>query len=104
MGALFELPVLAFIVLRAAARRKAGGMIRELKTPDLYVVTAQLAGLRCLLGESWLERIVKAQIDRRMQATAALIRMHGTVIGMGIPGGKNAVVVNESGRNVLRSE
>ena len=103
MEALFELPVLAFIVLRAAARRKQRGTIQQLHKRDLCVLMGQLAGMRWWLGESWLDRIVKGQIDRRMDALELLIRMRPTVIGSWIPGGGNAMVVNESGRNVFRS-
>lgn len=110
MDALFELPVLAFVVLRWAARRKRQGTIQPLELVHLQVVAAELAGLRYLLGNSWLERIVGKQIDKRMKAVALLISMPKhwncmcSVIGTGIPAGGNLVVVNELGRNVLRSE
>jgi hypothetical protein len=103
MEALLELPVLAFVVLRWAARRKQQGTVRRMDQVQLAVLAAQLEGLERLLGYSWLERMVRAQIQRRIQAVRGLIVLGPFLMG-NLPQGRCAVVVNESGRNVLRSE
>lgn len=61
----FELSLLAFLLLRHRLRPRVG-KVETYTVKDLEAQYLQLIGLRGLLRNSWLDNIVRRELDRKI--------------------------------------
>jgi hypothetical protein len=99
MTALFELNLIDFMVLQAAALRRRIGKVRRIDRHELLDQRAEMIFLEGLLDDSLLERRVKAHIQKRIDAIDILLELSPAFQGVLITDRTMRIVRNEAGAN-----